>query len=229
MSDPYRITADLISKQATDIWGLKFFPSLEPHYSNEVDMPYSGWPGCEEISVCNLAICHAVMKYLGNDLKACLEIGVNRNGLKSMSHIFINDRPPGSFYLGVDINDKSQLDDHVANTWTLRCNSHNQNTIRGFLKDNNIKYLDLISIDGWHSVNTTVNDWRYADMLSPHGVVLIHDTNFHPGDIAICEAVDTKLFDVFRMCIGYDSGIAAMVRKTPTSMERFSQCVIDCL
>ena len=59
-----------------------------------------------------------------------------------------------------------------------------------------------------------MNDWRYADLLSEHGVVIAHDTNFHPGDIALCEAVDERLFDIFRFCTGNDdNGITVFRRK----------------
>lgn len=211
--DAYEITKSLIKKVPTDIWGLSYFPSLEPECSNDQDMPYSGWPGCPEISECNLSIVQQVVNTLGGNLRACMEIGIDRNGGASMNRVVIDSKPQGCFWLGVDIDDKSYLDDPDKNVWTLRANSHEQEKIRSFLAEKGIEKLDLLTIDGWHSVNTTINDWRYADLLSEHGIVLVHDTNFHPGDIALVEAVDRELFDVQRLCIGHDSGITAFVRK----------------
>ena len=210
---PYAGTKAFIKPQPTDIWGLRFFPSLEPECNNDQDMPIFGWPGCVEVSQCNIDVVSYVVSHLGNNLQACMDIGVDRNGERSMSRILLNERPAGAFYLGVDIDDRKYLDNPDTNTWTLQCNSHDQDTIRSFLASKGIAKLDLLFIDGWHSVNTTINDWRYADMLSEHGVVLVHDTNFHPGDIALCEAVDPELFEIHRQCIGHDSGITVFKRK----------------
>ena len=209
----YDGTKALINPRPTDIWGLRFFPSLEPNYSDDSDMPVFGWPGCPEISDCNLDVVQAALNDLGDKLQAAMEIGIDRNNSRSMNRVVINGKPKGSFWLGVDIDDKSSLNDPDNNVWTLRCDSHDQETIRSFLKSKGIEKLDLLTIDGWHSVNATINDWRYADMLSDHGIVLVHDTNFHPGDIALCEAVDSNLFWIRRACIGHDSGITAFIRK----------------
>lgn len=211
--DPYDITKNLIKKEPTDIWGLSFFPSLEPECPNDQDMPYSGWPDCPEISDCNLVTVGEAVALLGDKLKAAMEIGIDRNDVRSMNRIVLQYRPKGSFWLGVDIDDKSHLDNPEENVWTLRCNSHDQETVREFLRSKGIEKLDLLTIDGWHSVNTTINDWRYADLLSEHGIVLVHDTNFHPGDIALVEAVDRNLFEVHRCCVGHDSGITVFIRK----------------
>ena len=213
MSDAYEITKNLIKKLPTDVWGLKFFPSLEPECSNDQDVPYTEWPGCPEVSDCNLEVTRDAVRKLGDKLKACMDIGVDRNGERSMSRVLLNDRPAGSLYLGIDLDDRKYLENPDTNTWTLQCNSHDQETIRSFLASKGIEKLDLLFIDGWHSVNTTINDWLYTDMLSEHGMVLVHDTNFHPGDIALVEAVDENLFDIHRLCVGRDSGLTVFERK----------------
>lgn len=216
MSD-YDRTAACITKDPTDIWGLAFFPNMEPHISNEQDGPAFGGCAAAEVTFCNLEVVKDVVRELGSNLKACMEIGVDReSNPMSMSRILINERPAGSFYLGVDVDDKSRLDNPDANTWTLISNSHDQEKVRGFLSSKGITKLDLLFIDGYHSVNTTVNDWRYADMLSDHGIVIVHDTNRHPGDVAICEAVDKTMFTVTRHC-DLDNGIAVIRRIKPAT------------
>jgi hypothetical protein len=212
MEERYKITADLISKSPTDIWGLKFLPSLEPHCDNDQDMPYSGWTGYPEITDCNLEACRSVMQELGDSCSAIMEIGVNRNGESSMSQVFMNMKPDDCVYVGVDINDKSDLNDASKNIYTLQCNSHEQDTVRAFLAGKGVTKLDLLMIDGWHSINSTINDWLYADLLSDHGIVLVHDINTHPGDIALCEAVDELVFEKHLLCPGHDYGIAVFKR-----------------
>lgn len=205
--------ASLIQKRPTTVPGLKFFPDLEPHISNDQDMPPFGWVSSVEVSDCNLEIVRGAVRELGPHLSAVMEIGVNRNGERSMSRIIMDDRPPGSFYLGVDLDDKSYLNDAERNTHTLQCNSHEQSRIRDYLRNNGVNHLDLLFIDGWHSVNTCVNDWLYADLVRDGGIVILHDTNSHPGCVALYQAVDENAWVKERYCLENDFGIATFRRR----------------
>lgn len=207
-SEIYEKTRFLIKPLPTEIPGLKFFPSMEPEVSNDQDGPAFGWITNVEVSDCNLEVVRRVVSGLGNNLTAVMEIGVNRNGERSMSRVLMDERPQGSFYLGIDIDDKSYLDNPAENTWTLRTNSHDQEKVRSFIASKGVKKLDLLFIDGWHSVNTCVNDWRYTDLLSPNGVVILHDTNSHPGCVALFEAVSDLQYKKVRYCTENDFGIA---------------------
>lgn len=210
---PYQKTRFQIKPRATDIPGLRFFPNMEPDIDNDQDMPPYGWVSSVEVTDCNLQVVRAVVNELGKNLKAAMEIGVNRNGERSMSRIIMDERPEGSFYLGVDIEDKSYLNNESTNTWTIQANSHDQEKIRGFIHSKGIKKLDLLFIDGWHSINTCVNDWLYTDLLTDHGVVMLHDTNSHPGPVGLFEAINEDLYDKQRYCLDNDFGIAVVRRK----------------
>jgi len=214
MSDPFEDLAATIKPKTTDIWGLKFFPDLEPDTPNTQDHPNCGWISRQEVTDCNIEVVRNIVKDLGDRLKTVVEIGVNRNGERSMSRILMDERPKGSYYLGIDIEDKSYLDDPESNTWTIKCNSMEQDLIRNFMSGIGIKEIDLLFIDGDHSVNACVNDWRYSDMLSAHGIVILHDTNSHPGCVALFQAVDENLFDKERSCLEDDFGIAVFRRKS---------------
>ena len=214
MTTAYDKIIELIKPRPTTIQGLKYFPDLEPEVDNNADAPPFGWTGLQEISDGNREIVRQAVEYLGANLTSAMEIGVDRSNAASMSRIIMEGRPARSFYLGVDINDKSYLDNAEANTWTLQCNSHDQTTIRDFLSLRGITQLDLLFIDGWHSVNTCVNDWRYTDLIRPGGIVLLHDSNSHPGCAALFDAVDDTVYDKARYCTeDTDFGIAAFIRK----------------
>lgn len=210
--DDYQRTAKMIERRETDIWGLRFLPHIPQH--DDRDGPLFNWPNAQEVTDCDLDVIIGEINRLGDRYKACMDIGVARNGERSMSHRYITLKPKGSVYVGIDLDDKSFLDNPGDNVWTLRANSHEQDKIRAFLREKGIERLDILAIDGWHSVNTTMNDWRYADLLSEHGVVIVHDTNHHPGDIALCEAVDPDLFEILRFCTIDDSGITVFRRKS---------------
>jgi hypothetical protein len=213
MITPFELTVKHITPQPTLLWGLKYFPSLEPHCSNDHDAPFWGWPDGPEVSDCNLGIVSDTLKQMGPHCQSILEIGIHRNDGRSMTNILMDNRPEGSIYLGVDLDDKSYLDDPTKNLHTIKSNSHDQLAVRQKLAMIGIKSIDLLFIDGWHSVNTTVNDWMYTDLLSPFGVVILHDTNAHPGCVALFEAVDENLFFKERYCTEKDMGIAVFRRK----------------
>ena len=211
-NEMYEKTRFLIKPKPTDIHGLKFFPDMEPDVSNDQDSPVFGWINSAEVTDCNLEVVRNVVANMGAQLSAILEIGVNRNGERSMSRVLMDDRPRGSFYLGVDLDDKSYLDNPDENTWTIKANSHDQEAIRSFLASKGVEKLDLLFIDGWHSVNTCVNDWRYTDLLSDNGVVILHDTNSHPGCVALYEAASDYYYEKSRYCTGNDHGISVFRR-----------------
>lgn len=212
--DIYERTRSCIKPRYTDVIGLKYYPDLEPDIWNHRDLPRWGFIGWEEVTDGNIDVLRRILSVLGNNCSSVMEIGVNRNGDRSMSRVLLDERPSGSFYLGVDIEDKSYLDDYKARTHTLCCSSEEQNVVRTYLRSHGINQLDLLVIDGWHSVDVTVNDWRYTDMLSPYGWVVLHDTNAHPGSIAVFEAVDERLWIKQRWCLDDDHGIATFKRRS---------------
>ena len=214
MDEKYQELVALIKPRPTDIAGLKWFPDLEPEVSNDQDVPINNyWISPLEVTDGNLEIVRQAVAQLGSNLSAALEIGVNRNGDRSMSRVIMDQRPPLSHYMGIDIEDKSYLDDPTANTWTMQISSAERHTIADRLKQLGIDALDLIMIDGWHSVNMCVNDWQFTELLSDHGIVILHDTNTHPGCVALFEAVDESLWIKERFCLANDFGIATFKKR----------------
>jgi len=214
MNEKYNELVALIKPLPTDIPGLKYFPSLEPEVSNDQDAPLNDyWISALEVTDDNLEVVRRVVLELGTNLAAALEIGVNRNGDRSMSRIIMDQRPQFSYYMGIDIEDKSYLNDAAANTWTMQISSAERGAIADRLRELGIGDLDLIMIDGWHSVNMCVNDWQFTQRLSDHGVVILHDTNTHPGCVALYEAVDESLWIKERFCLENDFGIATFKKR----------------
>lgn len=218
MESSYDLTKACIQQTPTVIYGLSYRPSLEPTVNDNQDHPAFGWPTGPEISGCNLGVVSDVMSRIGNNCRTVVEIGVHRNKDGSITNILMDQRPVGSTYVGIDINDKSYLDDPANRVFTIKANSHDQFLIRQRLQSIGVDKIDLLMIDGWHSVNTCVNDWCYVDMLSDHGVVILHDTNAHPGCIALFESVNDDVFDKVRHCVGQDDmGIATFWHKKKSS------------
>ena len=211
---PFDQTISHITPRQTVIYGLKFFPNLEPHCSNDQDTPNWGWPTGPEVSDCNLRVVENVLDRMGQRCRVIMEIGVHRNEGRSMTNILMDRRPQGSIYVGVDLDDKSYLNDPSSGVYTIRSNSHDQRAIRSRLESIGVNQIDILMIDGWHSVNTCVNDWCYVDLLSDHGAVILHDTNAHPGCVALYHAVDEAIFEKDRQCTDLsDMGITTFWHK----------------
>lgn len=210
---PYDRIISCVRKLPTLQLGMKWFPSLEPHVNNNQDTcPFGFPPNAEEISDCN----HQVLMNAMQSLQPCsaiLEIGVNRNGDRSFTQLLQKHKPASCVYVGVDTQPREGVHVPESNCYFLQTNSHNQLEVRSYLQQLNVQELDLIMIDGWHSVNTAVNDWEYADMLRKGGVVVLHDTNAHPGPVALFDAVDPHVFEKHRHCVvENDMGISTFVK-----------------
>lgn len=214
--DNFQKTVELIKKRPTDIWGLRFSPSLEPEINDDQDHPGFFHDPPMECSDCNRAVVRELITSLGSNLHSIMEIGIARpeNGQRSMSYILMEEKPRDCIYLGVDLDDRSYLDHAGKKIHTIRSSSFEQDTIRAWIHARGVSTVDLLFIDGWHSVNACINDWRYADLLSPGGVIVLHDTNAHPGCVSIFEAADPNIFSKERYCTTDDNGIAILRRRT---------------
>lgn len=213
MTTPYEQTINHIKEEPTSVYGLKFFPSLGDSY-NDIDSCLFGWPSGPEVSNNNLELMKLLLKEMGNNCKVIVEIGVHRNDEDSITHILMNNKPNNCIYLGIDLDDKSFLNNQLKRIYTIKSNSHDQLTIRNKLLSIGATHIDLLFIDGWHSVNTCINDWSYVDLLSNNGIIAMHDSNAHPGPIALFHSIDEKLFDKVRYCTGPDDmGIAVARHK----------------
>lgn len=194
--------------------GLKWFPNLEPHVSNNQDLPPFGFPpDAQEISDCNHQVLIHAMEQLAHSCVNILEIGVSRNGERSFTNVIHAHRQPHSLYLGVDKEDRSHVHDPEHGSHFLQADSSDQQLVRTKIQELGVTHLDLILIDGWHSVNQTVNDWEYVDLLRVGGMVIMHDTNAHPGPVALYDAVNEQQFEKHRYCTQLnDMGISMFKR-----------------
>jgi len=179
----------------THVYGLSFIPQLSD-YDNDLDSaPFT--KNCSfEVSINDYNLVKSVTKnYMTHGV---MEIGVSRNGDGSFTKAILDNKPDNIKYLGVDLDDKSYINSTEKNIYTIKENSFNQESIRNYMKEIKMEKISILFIDGWHSVNACINDWLYSDLLSKDGVVIFHDTNYHPGPRVIIESIDRTKFRVER-------------------------------
>jgi hypothetical protein len=209
------IPAEMVGRrEGKPPFGLSFVPTLEPHFRDGREtlpnfMDYR--PGADD----NTGEVLDLVAGLSKGRMAALEIGVALYAPeKTMTLRVIENKHPKGLYLGVDLEYRHLADNVDAGAHMLVANSFDQGRVRGKLRELGLARLDLLIIDGCHSVAAAVNDWHYADLLVPGGVVVIHDTNSHPGPVALVEAIDRGAFDVEEPLLGKkDYGLAVCRRK----------------
>ena len=112
---------------------------------------------------------------------------------------------PETVYVGVDINDKSNLDNTDQNIFTLKTSSSNTEEIWDFIQSKGVTQIDLLFIDGWHSINQCLAEWEFTRWLAPSGVVMWHDTTTHPGPYLFVKHLDRAQWHVIENACAADA------------------------
>ena len=185
----------LIKCDNTDIQGLKWYPQML-NYDNDQDWAPFTLCASVEVPPQNFNLVENLAKI--HNTNGIMEIGIARNGFNSFTWALLKNKPQNVKYLGVDIADKTFLDSKENNIHTIQTDSQNQELVRSKLKELGIDKISILLIDGWHSLNTIINDWRYSDLLDETGVVIMHDSNYHPGPLVLSSMIDDKMYIVER-------------------------------
>ena len=197
-------------------YGLRFLPYLPSR--NELD----GFPEVlqrvktgvpKEFSDNDIEVLIGALKKLGSNCKLIVEIGMNRSRSQdpdafdyvgnNSTRQLIKNKEEECIYLGIDI-DRTNVDiiskDYENDDTVLAVciDSSNTDTIEQIFKSTGCDKIDLLHIDGHHSVIQIIKDWKLVRNLSSHGIVVLHDTNHHPGPTQILKAIDRDMFKVTR-------------------------------
>ena len=195
-----------VHKLPYDGHGLKWRPSLEPEYSDDADMTplyVTQLPRPADFSVCNQRAFIREFGKVKHYANAVLEIGVDRPHStfdNSSTYRFFTEKLDHTKYIGIDIEDKSELDDTSKNIFTLKTDSANVKHVMNFCNSLGVKEFDFIFIDGWHSVNQVMYEWEYTTYLRKGGCVAFHDTYVHPGPYCVFDAISEETFDKIEEC-----------------------------
>ena len=188
------------------------------------DNPYykhGGWKETSELS--RDALLERFLK-VRDTCSAILEIGVSRNGPDSFTQVFLKNKKKETVYIGIDIEEKSHLNDVENNIYTIRNSSSkiddNMKRINEIFEECKItrKEFDFIFIDGWHSINQCLLDWEYTKILGETAIVGLHDTAYHPGPKAFVAGLNTGIWHVEKNALSTpkDWGIGFAWKKNNT-------------
>ncbi len=179
--------------------GLTYLPTLGSKKKDDIDFFKNRlFKVPQEFSNRNKQVLKETFTKVKDKCKVILEIGVARNGKDSSTYTFLELKNENCHYVGVDLQDKTFLkEEGVSNVHTLLLNSSNKKEVMAYVyKITGAYTIDFLFIDGWHSVTQVLKDWSYIEYLSENGVVMLHDTNIHPGPVELLKAINTTIYKV---------------------------------
>lgn len=207
----YKIPIEL-KQLPTKMYGMKYKPSIEPDWSDKKDY-FSTWGSKisgKEITSVDKKYMINFMNENKNNFNIIVEIGVCRNCLEdSFTKYFIEIKNNKTYFIGIDLNNKSFLNNKDKLIYTIQGNSKyvekNMDTIESITGE---RKIDLIFIDGYHGINSAYNDCGYLKYLSKNGVAMFHDISIHPSGL-VFDALNEKLFKKEKIFLHheYSSGI----------------------
>lgn len=207
-------TLSYVTKRPSDVYGLKWLPSLEPHIPNDADGSNFTHSNRHFTDLNHEALRYAY-SLLDKEPQLIVEIGVDRSEHYTVSSTstLLKLKPKECMYVGIDLESKAHLNSEENNIYTIQADSANRNALYNLMIVKEKKEIDFMFVDGWHSVNQVIAEWKYWEKMAPHGVMAFHDSNFHPGPVAVLDAVDRDIFSVEYFGRGeLDWGVAVVKR-----------------
>lgn len=197
-------------------WNGGEFPELS---NRPIDVRHPDTGKSQTMSVCNIENLKHQFNRVRNSCKCILEIGVDCNGTPTemtSTSTFLRYKRQDTFYFGVDLDDKSYLNNPDRNIYTLQHDSSDIDYIMNFIRSKGITEIDFLFIDGWHSINQVMKEWEYTNWISKSGIVGFHDTSIHPGPHAFTKHLNRSKWEVLEnTCSDYknDWGIGFAWKK----------------
>jgi len=178
------------------------------------DAPYTpDRPMLEEVTDANCAALTERFLHVRDKCTAILEIGVCRSSEKSHTQCFLSNKNKDTIYIGIDLEDKTFLDNKEQNIFTIKNSSSDYEKNIELIRSFGVEKFDFIFIDGWHSINQCLKDWEYTNILSDHGVVAFHDVSYHPGPYHFIRSIDKNKWDVEENVCPMDYGLGFAWKK----------------
>jgi len=209
---------ELVKKKPSNVYGLRWVPTIDG--LDDVDLFGEGdtqnipshWSKLDEEALLT------ALSTLKNP-KLIVEIGVDApyNGdlsLPSSTKTILNWKPDSCVYIGIDISDKTYLANKEKNVYILQQSSSEKQKVYDKMNELGLNQIDFMHVDGYHSITEVLDEWEYWERMTPFGIMAFHDTNHHPGPIAVLDAVDPEIFDVVYYGRGEpDWGVGVVRRK----------------
>lgn len=131
-------------------------------------------------------------------LELVVEIGIARSNVWSSTFFLLDNKADSLSYLGIDTNPvcKSFVDSwNKPNAHAKVIDSSNTDAIMQEIENLGFKEIDFLIIDGNHSADHIYKDFKLANFVRKGGIILFHDTNYHPGPKLLFECIDPLVYE----------------------------------
>jgi len=143
-----------------------------------------------------------------------LEIGVEYEKSNNSTDILLRNKRVGDNYLGSDMNPKHHLNNITKNIHTIQTNPENINIIFDKLDRLHVNDIDIIVINSCNSIDSAHSAWEYTYRLAKNGIVILHNTNAHPGPYFLLQCIDLRFYHILKYFSDTNErGISVIIKK----------------
>lgn len=187
----------IVTWKPTTLKGLKGIPTLSHNWDGAdyiPSLPFNWLPiiegGNGQFSVKNKETLVELIKSKP-DAELFVEIGTASIFTGSSTETFILNKKDNTSFISIDRAVCSNQTLEKTNVHFITNKSTND-YIKEYIGN---KKIDILFIDGDHSVKTVFEEYEfYLPLMKQDGVIVLHDTNMHPGPFLFMEAVDETVF-----------------------------------
>lgn len=169
-----------------------------------------------EVSPMNLQCLDFFMKYAVPEGGLVVEIGVWRDPSSqtmTSTQLFLEQKHDLTHYLGIDIQDRPHVRNYRPNCEILTMDSGNTPFISRYIQEKYKKPIDLLFIDGLHTLEQVGKEISLIYSVRKGGVIGFHDISAHCGPNMWMEAFDPEKFEIHRLRDTHDWGIGFLIKK----------------
>lgn len=181
-------------------------PDLGESLNNLDQFLKVNWPGgINEYAIEEKAVIIRCLEHLkqNHKLTNIVEIGVDRDmhNQNTQTKTFISNKNNDTKYFGFDIEQRNHVTTYGPNCYFYQNDGGDVSNNIKVLQNNNVNLIDLLFIDGFHSVNQVIKEWAWSKYLNPDGLILLHDTNYHPGPKEVLSKLNPEKWCYKKFCI----------------------------
>jgi hypothetical protein len=138
---------------------------------------------------------------------AILELGVSKHGIDSSTYVFLNNKKQRTYYVGIDDEDKSYLNDPVKNVYTIKNTKDCVEDNMRMCTNLGITSFNFIFINACDTLNEIQTLWKYTNWLAPVSFVGFHNTGIQTELIEFLDSINRDKWNVVKNVCKQDNGI----------------------
>jgi len=149
-----------------------------------------------------------------SNCNSVLEFGTWKDGFRSLTRIVLESKSASTKFFGVSDVDVSHVNND-ADAFAIQRDTASYGDIIDLASSNGVTSFDVIIFETQSSINQMLEFWTYTSLLSPGGMIVVHDVHYHSGPKTLVENLDPDKFKVEIRCTDkiMDYGIAFITRK----------------